>query len=797
VAQSFEHITLVSVNGLPDASGAARALAHSLMQMPGARAVFCSPHRPDALPDGARHVAIAPMNYHEYSWFMMFALWRVVDTEFALVVQEDGWVVNAANWRDAFLDYDYIGAPIHLALITTPHGTHWKKSFEWTHEPTQPGHSVTPVQNGGFSLRSQRFMRALVDYRHIRVEIPPPDAVDGDPLRMRWDNNALLEDVQLSGVLRPALQAVGMRFAPIDIARAFSIEHAGPSIHHGYDAMQLFGHHAKVRRLTSLSPLTVGCGIPLSQLDGWYGERDILSMFERNGYRIEFAAEPLCAHVASAEPLRMRKVFDCFTYNGEDDILAARLHELSGVVDFFVIVEADCTFSGEPKALTFDADDVRFAPFAARLRYVVVHDMPGDDAGSAVAPVLPAQKDWLRAKPQTGHWVREKFQRNQVMRGLADSHPNDLVMVSDVDEIPRADVVRLMRDDQAHDVFGLSLAFYYFYANYRNVEGPEVASIWTVAATRARLETTTPDRLRMEVRNGVQPAILIGDAGWHLSYMGMSDDDVRRKISTFAHQEYNTPEILAAIDIGALTASGLDLYGRPGYVWKVVSPAEAPGWMAAQAGLRHLFLDDEQAASKEGRYRKESYVAVEPSPFGFWEGHANRHILDAYRGYIRGRVLDIGCNHGASTFWLQENPEVDHITGIDLNEEALVLARSLFASVPVPSSFLRADITQQALEGGSADTIVSFHTLEHIYATDAPAFMKSAFDALASNGYLVISIPYDRAYMDPCHVCFYTEKSLSRLMERAGFTTIECFKDDRFAEKDLLTGLFQKMDVRS
>ena len=591
MAQSFEYITLVSVNGLPDASGAARALAHSAMQLPGARAVLCSPHRPDTLPASIRHVAIAPLNYHEYSWFMMFSLWRVVDTEFALVVQEDGWVVNAANWRDGFLDCDYIGAPIHLAHIVTPHGSYWKNSFEWTHESKEPGLSVTPVQNGGFSLRSQRFMRALVDHRHIRVEIPPPDAVDGDPLRMRWHNNALLEDVQLSGVLRPALEKIGMRFASIETARSFSIEHAGPSLHHGYDAMQLFGHHARVRRLTSVAPLTVGCGIPLSQLDNWYGERDILMMFERNGYRIEFAKEPSpVLRAPCGLTLHTRKVFDCFTYNGEDDILAARLNELSAVVDFFVIVEADCTFNGEPKSLTFDAGDMRFAPFAARLRYIVVHDMPEDEVAAVSGTVQSSQQDWLLDKPQTGHWVREKFQRNQVMRGIADADSNDLVMISDVDEIPRADVVCMMRDDVAHDVFGLSLAFYYFYANYRNVEGPEVASIWTVAATRVRLDTTTPDRLRMEVRNGVQPAMLIGDAGWHLSYMGMSDDDVRRKISTFAHQEYNTPDILATVDIGALTASGLDLYGRPGYVWKVVSPAEAPRWMADQPGLRHLFL---------------------------------------------------------------------------------------------------------------------------------------------------------------------------------------------------------------
>jgi hypothetical protein len=583
--ESFKKITLVSVTGLPDAGGAAMALQHSLAQMPGTRALLCSPQAPANLAPGIEHIAIAQLNYHEYSWFMMFALWRVVSTEFALVVQEDGWVVNADNWRDEFLDCDYIGAPIHLAKIDSPQGTYWRNRFDWADELGKPDHVVTPVQNGGFSLRSRRFMRALVDHPHIRVEIPPPDivqAVEGGPLKMHWQHNALLEDVQLSGVLRPALEAVGMRFAPLELARSFAIEHAGPQLHHGYDAMLLFGHHAKVRQLVSLSPLTLRSLIPLSQLDGWYGERDILQMFERNGYRIEFAPEPEVPAVAAT-----RKVYDCITYNGEADILAARLHELSEVVDCFVIVEADRTFSGEPKVLRFDAADPRIASFLPRIRYIAVHDMPlVDEAADAMAVV----GDWHSDTPKSGFWIREKFQRNQVMRGLHDAAPHDLVMISDADEIPRADVVRAMRDDRRHEVYGLCLGFYYFYANYRNVEGPEASSVWTVAATRARLDSLTPDQLRMRVRSGAQPALILADAGWHFSYLAMDEAAVRAKIRGFAHQEYNAAEFLEAIDIPALLVSGRDLYDRPGYVWRVVEKGEAPRWLASQPTLARLFV---------------------------------------------------------------------------------------------------------------------------------------------------------------------------------------------------------------
>ena len=108
--EHFTRITIVSVSGLPDTSGAAHALTISLRNMPGARAVLCCPFAPPNLHPAIRHVPIAEMNYSEYSWFVMFALWRVIDTDYALIVQDDGWVLDGSNWRDEYFDYDYIGA---------------------------------------------------------------------------------------------------------------------------------------------------------------------------------------------------------------------------------------------------------------------------------------------------------------------------------------------------------------------------------------------------------------------------------------------------------------------------------------------------------------------------------------------------------------------------------------------------------------------------------------------------------------------------------------------------------------
>lgn len=285
---AFERITIVSVSGLPDATGAVRSLAWCQQQMPGARALLCSPLAPADLPASIEWRAIQAMNYHEYSWFMLFALWRVVETEFALIVQDDGWVLSTDNWHDDYLQYDYVGAPIHLAHVDAPDGARWVRQFAWCEDMGRPGYTVTPVLNGGFSLRSQRLMRALVEHPDIRVSIPPPDLISDDPLRMYWHNDVLLEDVQLSGVLRSALEAEGLRFAPLDIAARFAIEHAG-AVHHGMDALSIFGHHSKLRKLASIQPPTIRYTISHAEAGELYGELDLAEMFRRRGYQVEFA----------------------------------------------------------------------------------------------------------------------------------------------------------------------------------------------------------------------------------------------------------------------------------------------------------------------------------------------------------------------------------------------------------------------------------------------------------------------------------------------------------------------------
>ena len=106
-------------------------------------------------------------------------------------------------------------------------------------------------------------------------------------------------------------------------------------------------------------------------------------------------------------------IFDCFTYFNEDDLLRIRLETLDAHVDYFVIAEATHTHSGLTKPLNFRP--ALFLKFEATIIYIVVDDMPVhlNDA-----------------------WANENHQRRALMRGLNAATFDDLVMVSDLDEIP-------------------------------------------------------------------------------------------------------------------------------------------------------------------------------------------------------------------------------------------------------------------------------------------------------------------------------------------------------------------------
>ena len=84
----------------------------------------------------------------------------------------------------------------------------------------------------------------------------------------------------------------------------------------------------------------------------------------------------------------MPKVYDCFTFFNELDLLEVRLNELDGVVDRFVLCESPYTFRGQPKPLVFQENRARFARFLPKIEHVVVDDLPRNPTGKVLKQVL-------------------------------------------------------------------------------------------------------------------------------------------------------------------------------------------------------------------------------------------------------------------------------------------------------------------------------------------------------------------------------------------------------------------------
>jgi len=160
------------------------------------------------------------------------------------------------------------------------------------------------------------------------------------------------------------------------------------------------------------------------------------------------------------------KVYDVFSFYNEFDVLEIRLKELWNIVDYFVITESNLSHSGKPKDYIFENNMKKFAPYMSKIRHIKVADMP----------------------ETSDSWVREKFQRAAGQRGLYDLRPEDIVIISDCDEISRADMIELIKEDENdYDRYILYVAQFNYKINYMKIQNPSRHP--AIIATRGRVFT--------------------------------------------------------------------------------------------------------------------------------------------------------------------------------------------------------------------------------------------------------------------------------------------------------------------
>ncbi len=262
-------------------------------------------------------------------------------------------------------------------------------------------------------------------------------------------------------------------------------------------------------------------------------------------------------------------IYDCFTLFNEFDVLEIRLNVLNDVVDKFVIVEGDKTHSGLDKPLYFKQVQTRFEKFKDKIIYIAVEDFPPYNNNS---------------------WEYENYQRNCIAIGLTKAKPDDIILVSDLDEIPRPEKI-LEYKDQA-GIVTFEQDFFYYFLNCKGIPGKSkkakrrrqgkflgtrmmsykdflhgldnVDLPETEYYIKKYCTGTTATKIRQ-----YDKGVIIKDGGWHFSYLG-GVEAIIKKIKAFGHQEFNSEKFTDANKIRKLIESGRDIFGRKQVMFEFV-----------------------------------------------------------------------------------------------------------------------------------------------------------------------------------------------------------------------------------
>lgn len=208
------------------------------------------------------------------------------------------------------------------------------------------------------------------------------------------------------------------------------------------------------------------------------------------------------------------KIVDCFIFNDEIEILKFRLDYLASAVDYFVIAESKTTFSGAEKLL-YASNFVEELPIDSYLRQkikIIEYEFPLD----------------LIRDSQIDRWPLERFARVSLRKEISNLNPKDVVILSDVDEIPT--IAQIKKGSQSKELLSLLTPLYYRRANWASISGQN----WqTVKIGPAHFFEDLNSIRYMKLR------CLKRNKGAHLSYLAKSHEDISRKANQSAHKEFD------------------------------------------------------------------------------------------------------------------------------------------------------------------------------------------------------------------------------------------------------------------
>lgn len=241
------------------------------------------------------------------------------------------------------------------------------------------------------------------------------------------------------------------------------------------------------------------------------------------------------------------KLIDCFLYFDEDTLLDIRLNILDKIVHKFIISEATRDHSGKKRKLKFDIK--KFAKFKKKIIYIVEENLP--------EKVNKFKKNW------SNDWHRENMHRNSLELGYANYGGDDLIMISDLDEIPDPKRIKEFNPKNKYGCFlqkNLYTKINLLNATISEWSGTKICVKKYLKSPQWLRNIKTKKRPVWKFYKPQQPQ-LIPNGGWHFSFL-KSPVNIIKKINAYAHQEYNIKKFTNINYVKKMIENKTDLFDR-------------------------------------------------------------------------------------------------------------------------------------------------------------------------------------------------------------------------------------------
>ena len=229
------------------------------------------------------------------------------------------------------------------------------------------------------------------------------------------------------------------------------------------------------------------------------------------------------------------KIFDCFMYFDEDQILDLRLNMLNEKIDYFIIVESTFNHKGEKRKLLFDIN--KFQRFEKKIIYIIYDNESEKIQKFTGNEGLKENKN----KHIFNAILRENAQRNYIIEGLYDADEEDIIFISDIDEIPKLDKfnfynlkdqIAIFRQDMFHYKYNLVIPDYNWYGTRavkkKNLISPQwLRNIKNKKYPPYRIDAFFSKKKYFNVQ-------IINDGGWHFSNL-KTPDKILHKYKSYLH----------------------------------------------------------------------------------------------------------------------------------------------------------------------------------------------------------------------------------------------------------------------